>query len=68
MLVPTNGKARSLTIYSADTKYLCHVRNVQCKRTVKAVLTRLSDPELGHALVAEAVANVGEEELAFGFG
>jgi hypothetical protein len=40
----------------------------KCKRTVKAVLTRLSDLKFGEALVAEATADVGEEELAFRFG
>jgi hypothetical protein len=38
------------------------------KRTVKAVLTRSRYLEFGQALVAEAVANVGQEELAFRFG
>jgi hypothetical protein len=35
---------------------------------VKAVLTRLSYLEFGQVLVAETVANVGQEELAFRFG
>ena len=35
------------------------------KRTVKAVLTRSSYLEVGQALIAETVANVGQEELAF---
>ena len=35
------------------------------KRTVKAVLRRSGYLEFGQALVAETVANVGQEELAF---
>lgn len=35
------------------------------KRTVKAVLTRSSYLEVGQALIAETVANIGQEELAF---
>jgi hypothetical protein len=37
---------------------------VERKRTVKAVLTRSSYLEVGQALIAETIANVGQEELA----
>ena len=53
-----NVPAARLLLFSAGTAS-------NRKRTVKAVLTRSNYLEFGQALIAETVANVGQEELAF---
>jgi hypothetical protein len=55
--------SRRRTAVAAENLFL-RKQLALCKRTVKAVLTRLGYLEFGQALVAETVANVGQEELA----